>query len=656
MPSTRQYHHPATYVSTGYYDTVRAHSQIHPQFHASFTDPAYGDTHGTLNIQDWPHEPQKLKQFTKSIVFGILGDLIFLCGWLGVLAFSIAIAKSNGLTHDNILFSDNLFSQGKVIIPTLFPILFAATLGRFLKLLSMYRVERGERLEVLDQLLGSTTVTNTVVTALSMLSVSYITIILILIWALSPIGGQAAGRAFSWKPNMTETAASFSYFSSNNTRNIPYRDTARIGAISRVTNVFGGAITSSRNNSNSPMDLWGNVKIPSIEALEAKDVKLNAGWYDASNLTTIMYSSLLGVPVRRADASDSSSRFSLETSYWTLKCSKIGVGQIENLRYSGLNVFTDREDNIISQKDSPNLPSRRIVFNMAWWEHLIADCHIQQTYIETEVLCRKRSCVASKARRSLRQHPSANYTFLDDEVGIRGNLPYFMDLLEGIPGRTYQPTALTSYISLILELEDRNSGYAISDQERLVFKEKMENATQTRPLDIAALIAQVLNTYLIAATGDHYVLDAETRNYTAGVVPSRQNSGLPLNFETAEAEVWTEELIFTCSMTWLVLLFIAVVVPLGACVVNLVLASWVIRGPLLAMNFSTITRDNPYTQIPDNGSAFGDSERGKKLKDLRLLYGDVASEKTVGRIAVGVVDKYGNGPSRLEKGSKRLYA
>ncbi|KAK3997759.1 hypothetical protein QBC44DRAFT_363950 [Cladorrhinum sp. PSN332] len=289
-------------------------------------------------ISDWPRKPQALKRFTLSAIFSILGDLILFCAWLAILAFGIAVLNSDGVARRDIVFGDEALAQGQDCnmfkIPTLSPILFTATVGRRIKLLSMYRVERGERLEVLDRLIGSTTFMGALAAAFTRatLSGSFIARLLALAWALSPCA---------------ET-------------------------VDQPTK--GEAIT-------------------------------------------------------------------------------------------------------VYNQTRPQWESRRIVFDIAYWKHVTADCLLRTTYVETEVTCQRRSCVASGVRQSLRPHLTSNHTFLDEETDIEDYSSYLTGLHEAVPGRASRPSVLSTYLARMLGIE---------------------------------------TTYWIATAATGYVLDPGRGNYTFG--------------------------------------------------------------------------------------------------------------------------------------------
>jgi len=74
-------------------------------------------------------------------------------------------------------------------MPTIFPIVFAAITGNLLKAIASWKLERGISVLSLEFLLSSRTVFSTVTTPFAIRMVNWATPFLIILWALSPIGG-----------------------------------------------------------------------------------------------------------------------------------------------------------------------------------------------------------------------------------------------------------------------------------------------------------------------------------------------------------------------------------------------------------------------------------------------------------------------------------
>jgi hypothetical protein len=500
----------------------------------------------------------------------------------------------------------------------------------------MYRVEQGERLGVLDQLQGSQSFVATLITAVTLRGTAFLTILLVVTWALSPLGGQASFRSFYWQGNMTETTIVYPYLSANNTDNVVAASSDRVTYLAQANALFSAVLIGTRDSTDSPMDVWGNVKIPSLAAV-AKTRKADPdGWFElgSKGVNTTEYSSLIGLPVGMGEATNASTRFSLETSYWTLDCpwlSKYADRPVKNLSEvmpynysmtgSGIMVWTDRHLSIGSEgsEEWPNR-ARRVGLRIDDWYPIFIDCTIQTEYVETEITCQKTTCGAQKIRKSRLPRPSPNITTLDYEPMPLS--PYFLNLLTAVPGRNARPSGLSSFIDMLLFGVPTNDGAGL-------------NITIANPRGYGELLAQALNTYWLANVGMDWVTGQRSGNYSSEV-QSRQ--GTTVRFEQAAGTIWTEEPIFTYSKAWLALLFIAVLVALGACVANVVLSSYLVRSPHLLMNFTTMARDSPFVQAPPGGSALSDFDRSNMMRNARVRYGDVAAEEPVGRIAIGTID------------------
>jgi len=95
-----------------------------------------------------------------------------------------------------------------------------------------------------------------------------------------------------------------------------------------------------------------------------------------------------------------------------------------------------------------------------------------------------------------------------------------------------------------------------------------------------------------------------------------------------------------CSIEWLIAFTIVTLIALVSAILGLVLVL-MSQGPRLAMNISTILRDNQYSKAVHGGPYLHDNERPRLLHDLTVRIGDVAPGESVGHIAVSTVDAAG---------------
>lgn len=89
---------------------------------------------------------------------------------------------------------------------SIFPIVFAAIVGRFLKSYSMYRAERGASMGMLEQLYGSQNLANAVQLTYALKGPGIVGVSVVILWLLSPLGGQATQRVLG-----TQTILNSSY-------------------------------------------------------------------------------------------------------------------------------------------------------------------------------------------------------------------------------------------------------------------------------------------------------------------------------------------------------------------------------------------------------------------------------------------------------------
>jgi hypothetical protein len=79
------------------------------------------------------------------------------------------------------------------------------------------------------------------------------------------------------------------------------------------------------------IDLWSNLKILDLKYLKANSTANNTGWFGASAQSNVTYSSLLGIPLRGI-ASTGTTKFTIESAYFTLGCLNSTVGPCHVLR------------------------------------------------------------------------------------------------------------------------------------------------------------------------------------------------------------------------------------------------------------------------------------------------------------------------------------
>ncbi|KAM0352580.1 hypothetical protein ACHAP4_008723 [Fusarium culmorum] len=219
------------------------------------------------------------------------------------------------------------------VASTLWPILFAAVLGPLLKSIALFRAERGSTLGSLEFLLTSQTTASALKNAMTMGWIGSWAILVLIVWSLSPLGGQAALRSLHRQQSPISTKTPAAYFLGNNESEIQtyyyggasvfQGESGRLSRISDMRTVLAVPFLKqdtlvSHANSSSPhynetitglggkreasrsgrRDLWRNVRIPFIELLPGYRSDDPHAWIPVSDDEIVPYASLIGLPIR----------------------------------------------------------------------------------------------------------------------------------------------------------------------------------------------------------------------------------------------------------------------------------------------------------------------------------------------------------------------
>ena len=545
-----------------------------------------------------------------------------------------------------------------------------------IKTYSLWRLQEGDCIGLLDLLLGSTSITNAVTTQGNLRSPSLIAVFVLLLWALSPIGGQASLRALSFEESSVVEQDTLQYLDVNNTW--VYYMAANVGrSISPVNALFLSSLAAPASVKNSTLDAWGNVKVPMLEStssvLGTGCRGLALGQYIRWRNPPI-YTSLLGLPIANLRSS-ANSTFNIETSYWYLDCPDMEevdtVGDLESIQNSTGPppfpkstaepwdaVWGEIASNTSSLTPSgeyrcnstdPLLPPREIQY-VGWnggdakIAGMTAKCTIQTSYVELSVGCLGWNCSVVQMRRSTLPHKSVGYTTLDSCHPSGGYAAfdwfagYFALITDG--NRDTGPTALQVYFF------DPGNPFNLTAIDKLPLLYTLDNQS------FATSLVQLLNTYWISSIGATIL--------TVGHAPSFDGLAdtfgtIDTNFLPAVATVSSAVEVMVCDFAWVVILLIATLAMFVAGIVKMRLDA-LIWMPDLSMNISTLTRNNPLFGLPVGGSTISDRKRSKMLKGVRARFGEAKGEDEVSgsSLAIGACMEEGEGVAKFKKDREYL--
>jgi hypothetical protein len=197
--------------------------------------------------------------------------------------------------------------------------------------------------------------------------------------------------------------------------------------ISSANVVFVAALMGSPETKSSPLDLWGNIKIPRIEAYEGTAPPDGEGWYNTTHGRDVdSYSSLIGIPIAGINGPNFINYTTrIHTPYLSLQCSlnttvadektlaKALPGLSSEARSSGSTIFWD-VPTLQVQAIDPTIRNRlrdtvaseaalplKIKYVPLYSNNFTLTCNVTQSYIETEIQCPTAStCAPNKIRRT----------------------------------------------------------------------------------------------------------------------------------------------------------------------------------------------------------------------------------------------------------------
>jgi hypothetical protein len=281
--------------------------------------------------------------------------------------------------------------------------------------------------------------------------------------------------------------------------------------------VFMAAIIGSPATKSSPLDLWGNIKIPRIERYEEIAQMDGEGWYDTDGGDVDAYSSLIGIPITGINDSKYIDNVTkVQSPYLSLQCSITAVeagigprnnglpGLSSNASSTGSLIFWDIPNNDANftgkwrdQVSPETVPPLKIKYVPVYdRSNFTLTCNVSQSYIEAEIRCPTPStCASSRIRRSKLNHLPPAWTLLD--LSWRTPSLLFQGMLDNFRSKVSYPGLIDRYLSDPYLI---NSNYA--------------NVSQTTENKSTIRLSQMLNAYFACLNGFFAVL-AGINNETA---------------------------------------------------------------------------------------------------------------------------------------------
>ncbi|KAJ4310426.1 hypothetical protein N0V94_008453 [Neodidymelliopsis sp. IMI 364377] len=519
--------------------------------------------------------------------------------------------------------------------------------------------ERLTVIQTLEKLLGSQSLVSAVGTAYTLRSTSVISLSLLALWLLSPLGGQSSLRLLH-ETNSIESEPGTVY----------YADHEAPLALNSLPNWFTivPAILSASLASSAKAKVHSN---------------FTGDWIQVDQNSDLTYSSFTGINVQGL-RSDGTSEFQIKSNYLRLACSKYTGGtneevhdfrtnstalsiypSFETLGYSDPQKTTSEDyfdvtsffirfawdtkpdDNF---GDTANMSDRIEFFNGHPISYLyganfnlgsiertfqVYKCTPRLVTVDAQVECHSEACTGTELRPAMRER--------DEQLGshctvsTRQNqaclttatwaLETFFNQLTTALGDTFASTNMNPFDDWIA---GSNETY------RTTTHDYARNLSSISDEMISDRLTVILNTYFQAGSWGPQItraglLDTPVYPYIGpDFAPERWLS-------TTNATFSRQVPVYKADVGWILTLLSITVVLLLLSVLNVVV-SFATIAPDLFYYASSLARENPYVNTPDGGTGLGGAERSRLLKEMKVQIADVSPDSQVGYVVLKSVD------------------
>lgn len=540
----------------------------------------------------------------------------------------------------------SLFGQRVVeltrLSPTIYPILFAAIVSRFYKALARWCLEKpgGIGLAALEQIFGSQSFVAAVERVFLIRTRAVLGSVILLTWAMSPLGGQSASRLLYNGATSFESNGTIYY--SNPAYQMTYYSlfaSKRITAAARpsIEVLYSTSLFSSPEQKGSPRDLWGLPKIPQWPRSRTNNGFRNVSQSDLKSGNEF-YSSLLGIHIKGLAGTNLQTRFdfSVQTSYFDISCNLVDT-------FNPLRDDLALNQSLFIQAIRPSFASFNVInedwdenSEVYWFQYVkqlrggdlyIVNCSIHEILLETAIRCGPgdpaTSCEARRQRRL--DSPSAR---LPTAVSAEDTQSMLADWAA-------MSNEKTEYIASPTDLYIMKGSNPYSGE---VVKPLTESDLSVFPSVFSSRITTALNTFWTSTLNPYGHTDVTFDNipeHNFFGLMNNQTTDQPFMNTTIGTRIISPE-VYRANSIWIgFLLFTTMILQILA-ISGLVLQAF-IRGPDVLGFASSMTRDNPYVPLPPGGSHLNGPDRSRRLRDVRLELTDVRPEDENGYVALRAV-------------------
>ncbi|QDS69062.1 hypothetical protein FKW77_009901 [Venturia effusa] len=523
------------------------------------------------------------------------------------------------------------------LLPSIFPIVFAALMGKFFKHLALYRAERGVALLELERLVGCQSLFAAVERQFAIRRLDVWGLGILSLWALSPVGGQAALRILHREPHVVPINQTLRYlpieaaqFTSMGGADMASEDYPSYGPL------YLASLRTNKGLQNATMDLWGNVKIPDIDSLTITNQSLGKDWLNVDYTRPVTYTSLLGLPVFGIPTPGNSS-FETISRYNKLECPNVTfVGNTTTWNSSTWGSSFKMNYGFSTNSTATGIQSFQLL-SMGRTNGSEVNCTVAQRDVISHVECQGLKCQVNAMR------PSTVAVADRDPFQIIG----FRNMLNQFPSVTiWRKSHLT------VEGSTPTEQWLIDPDTNFTQIYTFGNLSSIDKRDLGERMQILYNTFWQSTFGAQHIVGQTSTNlsyYDQAPIMAGTNMNISFNSTTASGVRYGEQRLH-CDWVFVVLLLVTSIILLCAGLISVYLKEKTLAPDILGYA-SSAAHENPYFPTNRTYSTHKDGlQRARALEDVKVMIGDVKGDSDVGHIAFAAVQP---GVQRLRKG--RVY-
>lgn len=537
-------------------------------------------------------------------------------------------------------------------------------------------------------------------TAVTLRSYSLLSFAVLLLWILSPLGGQSSLRLLH-PANSTITATGTVYYADHDAP--MYVD--EVGPWMKIVPaILSANLISSPETKDLPIDIWSHPKIPRLSAIEqlAEENSSNVGdWIDVNTTAVQTYTSWAGVNVQNLRPIGDT-EFQIKYKYMYVDCEVLFSDETENVRHEMLNANLTMYPPVPVEVDPRTAHTAMQILNGDRYAlsmslqvahhsnvtnkfrndsalggfatnyqpitylygasfrksksdnntmvHQVYTCAPHSATLDAQVECHNGDCVASRLRyvpgpaKSTLAASCYDYKIDCLTVGTQAVFALINFLPQSLASVLGQGT--NGFDDWIAGQNDTYGAFIDRSLDEVRIADQIPNSL------VSARLTTIFNTFFhgvawgrqVTRAGRFKVPEYEMEGIDGAFSPERW-------MNTTDAVYSHVVPVYKADFGWIVSLLLITIVLLLLGVFNLAVAFLTI-APDLFYYASSLARENPYTNTPDGGTALDGGARSRLLREMKVQIADASPENQVGYVvlkSVGNHEDFKTGRLRKDK-------